>query len=73
MATLRTHRLGVLNLAAFQLGQFFVQVQVIQVQLFGCPLLLADCPCCLGRCLRGWLKGRRWFHSGGGRVGALLE
>ena len=51
LATIRANRLRVLNLAAFQLGQFFIQVQVVQVQLFGGPLFLADRP----RGLCGWL------------------
>lgn len=60
-----------LNLAAFQLGQFFVQVQVVQVQLFGGPLFLADCPLWLRRCFaRGLDRGRLLRHR---RVGALLQ
>jgi hypothetical protein len=31
-----------LDLPLFKLGQFFVQVQMVEVQLFACPLLLAD-------------------------------
>lgn len=42
LATFRAHGQRVLNLAALQLGQFFVQVQVVEVQLFGGPLFLAD-------------------------------
>src|SRR5450830_1617885 len=69
LTAFRALRLGVLNLAAFQLGQLFVQVQVVQVQLLGCPLLLADCPGRLGGVFRcGWLF-RLWRM----RVGALLQ
>jgi len=66
LATLRAHGQRVLNLAALQLGQFFVQVQVVEVQLFGGPLLLADG----ARCLRGQ-RDHRLFRLR--RMGALLQ